>query len=319
MAEKLDFTLEENSNLGVLKVSGYLRGKPLSVNSLVHIPGWGDFQMKQIEGLEYEQSISDKMDKIPVTKLLAVADPDKQASLESENIPDPMDAEQTWPTNEELEEAEKERKNKKLTKKIPKGMSDYQACWIPDEDIEEIDDDDDDNDLDEEMDKMSVIDEAGDEMDEPKVRFSDEKLEILSVTEDEMDAEKYDEAMDMDEEKRAREKIKEAKLDQMFPDEIDTPTDMLAKDRFQKYRGLSSFRTSPWDPKENLPYDYARIFQFENFNRTRKRIFKEIEEDSADGVPVRFKIMSFILFRKMLSNNFFFKNKHKYGLSFFFF
>lgn len=32
-----------------MKVSGFLRGQPLSVNSLIHIPGWGDFQMEQID------------------------------------------------------------------------------------------------------------------------------------------------------------------------------------------------------------------------------------------------------------------------------
>lgn len=37
-------------------------------------------------------------------------------------------------------------------------------------------------------------------------------------------------------------------------------------------------RTSPWDVKENLPEDYARIFQFENYERTRRRIYKENEE-----------------------------------------
>merc|ERR1719186_2034476 len=71
------------------------------------------------------------------------------------------------------------------------------------------------------------------------------------------------------------EALKVARMDSMFPDEIDTPLDVPARVRFQKYRGLKSFRTSIWDPKENLPLDYARIFQFENFDRTKRRVIGE--------------------------------------------
>lgn len=43
-------------------------------------------------------------------RVLEKCDPSKQESLESENVVDPMDAEQTWPTAEELKAAEEEQK-----------------------------------------------------------------------------------------------------------------------------------------------------------------------------------------------------------------
>lgn len=61
---------------------------------------------------------------------------------------------------------------------------------------------------------------------------------------------------------------------------------MPARERFMRYRGLESFRTSPWDPKENLPVDYARIFQFENYDRTRKRVIKELDNSLINMVCI---------------------------------
>lgn len=73
-------------------MTGYVRHQPLCVNSLVHIPGWGDFQMSQIHAskdphpLEKGRkgnikefsaaSASDVMDED--NQFLEVADPAKQ-------------------------------------------------------------------------------------------------------------------------------------------------------------------------------------------------------------------------------------------------
>ena len=58
LAEK--FELEGEESTGTLKVTGYVRGgngtnlvPRLSVNRLVHIPGWGSYQLSQVK--QYRQ------------------------------------------------------------------------------------------------------------------------------------------------------------------------------------------------------------------------------------------------------------------------
>jgi pre-rRNA-processing protein TSR1 len=78
-----------------------------------------------------------------------------------------------------------------------------------------------------------------------------------------------------------RNRRREEEDDLAFPDEIDTPQDVSARLRFQRYRGLRSFRTSPWDPFENLPREYGRIFQFEDFKRTERNVRRRAEQETS--------------------------------------
>ncbi|KAF7995100.1 hypothetical protein HCN44_004572 [Aphidius gifuensis] len=294
LAEKVKYTSDnDDSNNGTLEISGYVRGMPLSVNGLIHIPGFGDYQMSQIDKLNDPYPL-DKSNKSTTNdvhmkdlnddqKVLDIADPNKQESLEMENVSDPMDAEQTWPDELDMAEAGPLKKDKKILKVVPKGTSEYQASWIPDEDGVEIEDDDDDYDDNNSQDgRMSIIEEQDEDTDDDEGDNDNDEFETMTVSEAPPDEQRYDQEIDFYEEREAIAKLKEAKLDEQYPDEIDTPQDQLAKIRFQKYRGLESFRTSPWDPKENLPFDYSRIFQFQNFDRTRRRVFKEIDNKHAD-------------------------------------
>lgn len=279
----------EYSDDGTLKVTGYLRGIPLSVNGLLHVPGLGTYQMSQIDSAMDPLNNSDEGTSGQL--VLARSNPALQTSLISENVPDEMDAEQTFPTEAEIAQSMDENK-KKLVKRIPKGMSEYQACWIPD--IEEVDEDEDESDSDDddksfmscdgsnvsEKNEDDAMESAGEEEDE-------EEYEEVSIEKNSsaVNDHKYDEEMDLFEERQTQAALKAERNDALFPDEIDTPQNVQARERFVKYRGLESFRTSPWDVKENLPLDYARTFQFKDFNRIKRRIIKEAAEADGDVVP----------------------------------
>ena len=60
------------SGSGTLKLSGYIRGQALNVNGLVHLPGTGDFQMKQIDAPTdpYPLQTRDRKSNVSMQKLV---------------------------------------------------------------------------------------------------------------------------------------------------------------------------------------------------------------------------------------------------------
>ncbi|RAL50419.1 hypothetical protein DM860_016886 [Cuscuta australis] len=290
MAQKVDFVADESTtDKCTLLLTGYVRARGLSINQLVHVSGIGDFQFSKIELLKDPCCLNlrkgdDLMESDDITDTQVVCfltpDPLKQDPLIVENVPDPLAGEQTWPTEAEMAEAERDHKEKKKKPKtLPHGTSGYQAAWI-------VNDSDSEHSETEEGDDGMVLDNGEDVLPNQREKDDfavDEDQTSISMNSDE---ETDTESVFMETEKLTTEqieddikKIKAAHAeDKEFPDEVDTPLDVPARKRFAKYRGLKSFRTSSWDPKESLPPEYARIFAFDNFNRTQKHVLAKAQD-----------------------------------------
>lgn len=279
--EKAEFVCSGTSE-GTLILTGYIRHKALSASQILHIPGAGDFQIEKIEAAE-EPVKSNKQQKqhdlissemMLGDAVLAISSPEEREPLVRENEVDPLDAEQTWPTEEELAEAETKGRKKRL----PKGTSEYQAAWIVDDDFSDPDDDDDDESMD------TIPEGAGAEEDRPWIHDSYTELDPEEFNKIDLD----DKEVAMAREEDAARKAREAD-DVLYPDEFELHHGIAARRRLAKYRGLKSFRTSPWDPREDLPLDYARVFAFENFKRAQKRahdLANKVNHGGAAGADV---------------------------------
>lgn len=286
----------ENDKPGkcTLLLSGYVRGRNISVNQLVHVSGAGDFQFDKIEVLKDPVPLNERKDPNLMdsddpncVQVVSTLKPDtsEQEPLIVENIPDPLSGEQTWPTEEDMAEADSNNKRLKLQRRrVPPGTSDYQAAWI----VEDSDDDISDGSV-EESDGMVLDGQKGNSLYGFIHSDNEDANNMESFDEEtEADTDMADDANLTREQIEAEiKKLKDASgMDEEFPDEVDTPIDVPAKRRFAKYRGLKSFTTSLWDPQESLPPEYARIFNFDNFTKTQKHVLakaQKIDQDHVDG------------------------------------
>eukprot|EP00249_Psilotum_nudum_P022647 c28597_g2_i1 orf=239-2698(+) len=308
MSQQLQFLPDaQDSESGTLQLSGYVRGRSLSVNQLVHLGGVGDFQLKQIDILEdpCPLHLCQKPSKADVMEIeedefchkisRLYPDPTLQESLVIENIPDSLIGEQTWPTQQELAKARKETHRRLKKRLLPNGTSEYQTAWIIDSDNEPEEEDSGDDPMEGEI--IDVLEGRADNESEGGSAISEDefyqRFESSSVAAsvkdfEEEQGEMMDEVELTVEEKQAElQRLKAAyAADQEFPDEVDTPLDVPARTRFAKFRGLKSFRTSNWDAKESLPEEYGRIFAIDNFQRTYKHALgraREVDKGMVEG------------------------------------
>ncbi|KAJ2552749.1 ribosome biogenesis protein tsr1, partial [Coemansia sp. RSA 1933] len=316
----------DDPQVGRLALTGYLRGGNLSANRLVHLPNFGDFQIDTIYSVPValEAAKGNAIDEDDDPAVIDQPNAELQDSLVSANEPDQMNNEQTWPEDEEMgawkeqmeQMEEEERKiatngaSGERVVRVPKGTSSYQAAWIL-ANQEEPESGSDDSDLSDEDDADAMMEESGsgesddedgngdddDEQEYKEFRVGEDG-KIVDMEENASnirDAEDDEEHGLLSAEENAtqlraylKEREKQNRDDLQFPDEVDTPLEMPARTRFARYRGMQSFRTSPWDPYENLPLDYGRIFQFENIRRTQKRILQMNDDAPAKaGMHVR--------------------------------
>mmetsp|Transcript_114223 Transcript_114223/g.328151 ORF Transcript_114223/g.328151 Transcript_114223/m.328151 type:complete len:792 (+) Transcript_114223:126-2501(+) len=269
---------EYSSADGVLCLRGYVRGPGLSCRHLVHLTGYGDFALARIATLAdpcpVDRSSSSQTGGERVVDQCKEGD---ELDLQRLRPYDPTTAEQTWPTAEELGDADAAMMPPPRVPAHKKAA----AAAIPKP--EGAGDDGSDDAMDAEGsgaaadgdDEGMGSDDGGASLAPSGTVGTEDGWDISSnMTMEAPNAE------NIAAERNRREEMRQRSQEELeFPDEVDTPLDVPARERFQRYRGLKSFRTSPWDPYEDLPVEYSRIWEFEAFAATARAFRQQFAED----------------------------------------
>ncbi|CAN6667649.1 ribosome biogenesis protein Tsr1p [Trichomonascus vanleenenianus] len=308
-----------DANTQTLAVEGTLRGQGLNADRLVHIPEYGDFQIDRVEAIGTFKFGASAME--TENEVLAVPS-DKQESLD-ELLPvngNDLDMEEDEEDDDEeragvridghqyinhrplfgADDEEEDDEDSKPKRRLPKGMSEYHASWIMDDEElfqsgdEEASEDEEEETRAGDMDMDEDVESNGgvgfeDAPSGKRVTFSE-----YAPTEGGGDTgtEMHVELEDDEEARQLQEYRSRAKDDLDFPDEIEVHPNESAKERLTRYRGVKNIRTCEWDVDERdsrAPLEWKRMARVYNFRATKNRVLKEAiaEAQVQPGTKVR--------------------------------
>lgn len=272
-------------------VTGVVRGKGLKADRIVHIPGWGDFQIDSITAAPLATTKNKKEDSMNLDDTGApqvldqpTDDRDDVATI----APEEIEMEDDMLSNPDTERrgvllddhhyfSDDESHIPARPKRLPKGTSEYQAAWFLEDDSDSGSDmvDMEDEDMDMEIDgsegrpEDGVFPDHGDAMTEGGPSEYPQSEMFLDPSPEE-------EADQLQDYRASRRTEEEDDLE--FPDEIELHPNVLARERLQKYRGLKSLKTSRWETAEDRPFepeDWRRLLQFHDYKGIKNKIIRE--------------------------------------------
>lgn len=279
-------------------VTGVVRGKGLKADRLVHLPGWGDFQVDSITAAPLPTGRGKRDDAMNIddtesTQVLdsPSAEQDDMAIVAPEEIEmedDVASITETEPQKGVLLDdhhyfSDDEDHVPRKPKKLPKGTSEYQAAWYVDDISYSSGSDLEDEDEDENMDvDTSGAPEDGVFPEQNNDAMTEAGPSEYPQSEMFVDQEPDDEAKQLEEFRASRRK--EANEDLEFPDEIELHPNVLARERLARFRGLKNLKLSTWETgpdRAHEPEDWRRLLQFADYKGSKN---KAIREALAGGV-----------------------------------
>lgn len=283
---------------GEVILTGVVRGKHLKADRLVQVGDWGDFQVEKVTPAPLEIKKKAKEDSMIVDEQSndaldqPTADQDDMLELAPEEVvmqdtEIPISVATSSRKGVLLDDhhyfSDEEEYETPKPKRLPRGTSKYQAAWYLDDVSDsgsDLTDAEADADEDVSMAGGPVEPADGTEGLAGPEAMTDAGPSEYPQSEMFLDPSPDDEAEELAAYRASRKN--EAEEDLEFPDEIELPPQVDARERLARYRGLKSAKTSPWDMAEDAPFEpseWRRLLTISDYKSAKSKVLRE----STDG------------------------------------